>query len=652
MANYSLIINSRFRPFEYQELLAPVLMATQAHQALEDAYADLQTKASIWDRMTNEATDPRAHAMYQKYADDLEGYANALSRYGLNPTSRRDMLEMRSRYAKDITPIENAYKKREEQAKEQRVAMMNNPTLLLSRRASQTSLDDYIDNPNLDYDAYSGALITQQVATAAANIAKEARDSEEGRRRLRQIIPYQYELVQQKGFSREAVMDAIMNSPNADRVLLGLVEGAINTSGVKNWGDASTIERAYDYARQGLYSAIGDTSYQMVTDSAGLQRNQYDLADRNNARQHGRQVAENKRREAVAAREAAKQRAHEERMASLRAGAGTETGAGTGEYRVNPQALRVQSEIDAANKEIDRYKKYFYTDKNGQVKMNHAGWEEYRKISLEEIYNTNFGKPGAGRVIGYKKKHSDFYNFVNKNLTGGTVISGTWHSSDGKSGAQTTPGWGPNRVGNAWAKYVEKNKPNSYDVFRSQEYDIQLTSEQGNAWKRQAFKSAKGNTLTGVEIARDTNSGMKWKETEKYTPKDLEGYSVSNVLPSVYGTTLIWQDKDGNTVRTLAPEGMNVSANHNAMTAMKSAQLYSSITDNGYEPDYETNSSGRKVFKKDKYGNAILTGTPLTPELRAYFEGKKNEALSGINYHTMQTVVEEKTKPIEYTSGY
>lgn len=291
MANYSLVINSKFRPFEYQELLAPVLMATQAHQAVEEAYADLSTKASIWDKMANEATDPKAHALYKKYADDLQSYSDQLAQYGLTPTSRQAMLNMRSRYAQDIVPIENAYKRKQAQMEEQRKALLQNPTLLLSRRAANTSLDDYLDNPDLDYESYSGALITQQVASAAANIAKEARDSEEGRRKLRQILPYQYEMVQQKGFSREAVMEAIMNSPNADRVLTGLVEDAIGTSGVKNWGDTTTLARAYDYARQGLYSAIGETNYQMLTDQAGLTRLQYDLQDRNNQRAESRAAA-------------------------------------------------------------------------------------------------------------------------------------------------------------------------------------------------------------------------------------------------------------------------------------------------------------------------------------------------------------------------
>lgn len=282
MANYSLVINSRFRPFEYQELLAPALMATQAHQAVEEAYADLSTKASIWDKMANKATDPKAHDMYKKYADDLQSYSDQLAQYGLTPTSRQAMLNMRSRYAKEIVPIENAYKRKQAQMEEQRKALLQNPTLLLSRRAADTKLDDYLDNPNLDYESYSGALITQQVASGAANLAKEARDSEEGRRKLRQILPYQYEMVQQKGFSREAVMEAIMNSPNANKVLTGLVEDAIGTSGVKNWKNTTALERAYDYARQGLYSAIGETNYQMLTDQAGLTRLQYDLQDRNN----------------------------------------------------------------------------------------------------------------------------------------------------------------------------------------------------------------------------------------------------------------------------------------------------------------------------------------------------------------------------------
>ena len=67
MANYSLVIDSHFKPFSYAEMLAPVQAATQAHQELESAYSDLSTKANIWDKMAGETTDQKAHDIYQKY---------------------------------------------------------------------------------------------------------------------------------------------------------------------------------------------------------------------------------------------------------------------------------------------------------------------------------------------------------------------------------------------------------------------------------------------------------------------------------------------------------------------------------------------------------------------------------------------------------
>lgn len=295
MANYSLILDTKFKPFSYQEMVAPVIAATQAHQAIEEEYGNLSAKASVFENMANKQTDPYAYKMYKTYSDDLSARADELMKYGLNASSRKGMLDMRARYSKEILPIETAYKRREALAEEQRKAMAANPTMLYQRYARNMSLDDFIKNPSLDYGSqYSGALLTQQVAQAAANIAKEARDSEEGKRKLRQIVPYQYEMVQQNGFSREAVMKAILNSPDADSILTGLVESAIGTSGVKNWGDADTVRRAYDYARQGLYHAIGTTQYQMVADQFGMQSALQNQAHRHRmaeAREAGRAQA-------------------------------------------------------------------------------------------------------------------------------------------------------------------------------------------------------------------------------------------------------------------------------------------------------------------------------------------------------------------------
>lgn len=209
MANYSLVINSKFRPFEYQELLAPALMATQAHQAVEEAYADLSTKASIWDKMANEATDPKAHAMYKKYADDLQSYSDQLAQYGLTPTSRQAMLNMRSRYAQEIVPIEKAYQLREEDIKRQREAYdKSNGRVLFTRNARETSLDKYLSGVAPDYSSINLDNVVSTGVAGGKAISSRYINTKEGRR----FNGDYYSLITETGLSPEQAMEVLRSS--------------------------------------------------------------------------------------------------------------------------------------------------------------------------------------------------------------------------------------------------------------------------------------------------------------------------------------------------------------------------------------------------------------------------------------------------------
>ena len=160
MANYNLVVNSRFNPFSFERYIQPYQIYGQAYKEIEDQYGELSTKANIWEKMANEQTDPHAYKMYKDYANDLKKQAYQLASEGLNVTSRLNMLNMKERFSKEIVPIEQAYAARQKQAEEQQKALLQDPTLMLSRRAATTSLDDYIRNPQLAYEAYSGKLIT------------------------------------------------------------------------------------------------------------------------------------------------------------------------------------------------------------------------------------------------------------------------------------------------------------------------------------------------------------------------------------------------------------------------------------------------------------------------------------------------------------
>lgn len=265
MANY-IVSGSKFRPFSYAEMLQPVQSATVAHQELENQYGELATKASVWEEMANEQTDPYAYKMYKTYANDLEEQAGQLAREGLNAASRQNMLKMKQRYSRDIVPIEQAYKRRQELTDEQRKLLSQDNTLMFNRDASMLSLDDLIKNPNLTYQSYSGATLAKQVGTAAQSLAKEMRENP---RKWRSILGNQYfESIMQKGYRPEEIIQVLQNDPNASSVLKGIVEDAVGSSNIASWGDQSTLNRAYEYARQGLWSAVGETQYQIQSNKA------------------------------------------------------------------------------------------------------------------------------------------------------------------------------------------------------------------------------------------------------------------------------------------------------------------------------------------------------------------------------------------------
>lgn len=274
MPNYSLILDTKFRPFSYDELIKPAIMQTQAHQALEEEYGNLATKANVWESIANEQSDPYAYKMYKTYSEDLENMADQLARSGLDPTSRRNMLNMRSRYSSEILPIETAYKRREELAAEQRKAIGADKTLRYQRMAGQMSLDDFIKNPSLDYgESYSGALLAKQVSEAASNYAKVL-TKEGGLERLG--LPYQYKSRIGYGASPEEIL-AVINDAALDGhqgavdFLRGIRDQVIASSGISDWADPITKKEFESFANLGLYSALGQTAIKNYTDSYSMQ---------------------------------------------------------------------------------------------------------------------------------------------------------------------------------------------------------------------------------------------------------------------------------------------------------------------------------------------------------------------------------------------
>ena len=255
-------ITSKFRPFSFDELLKPMAIYKEAYDKAEEDYNSLAAQTEQWRDIANQTKSPEAYAMFNKYATDLQTATENFSK-GMTLQNRNQLLTMKRRYASDIKPIENAANRRRELADEQRRIDAQDPTRLWQRRASDMSLDEFIHNPSADYGkGISGATLTAQVAAGASALAKQFRDNPERMRKL--VGGDYYEYVKQRGFSSQAVLAAIMNNPDASPVLTNLVESTMDATGVKDWGSKSTIEQAYNYARQGLWNAVGQDEAQLV----------------------------------------------------------------------------------------------------------------------------------------------------------------------------------------------------------------------------------------------------------------------------------------------------------------------------------------------------------------------------------------------------
>lgn len=261
MANYSLVIGSKFSPFTFDELLKPALMATQAHRELEDQYSELGIKANSWEDLINEQVDTELHNKVSQYSKDLKSQADLLASQGLTPATRKELLAMKNRYSKDITPIELAYNKREALAKEQREALLKDPSLIFDTDYSTASIKSIMDNPSASFNPISG----EDIAKRTAVMAKEAASAIISNPEYSSVFGGQY--VQQKinqGYTIEQVIAAAQRDPNAPKALLGIVDSIRDEVGYEDWSKENK-DKIDGYINEGLNAAVGTPKIDVMT---------------------------------------------------------------------------------------------------------------------------------------------------------------------------------------------------------------------------------------------------------------------------------------------------------------------------------------------------------------------------------------------------
>ena len=280
MSNYSLVVNSTFQPFTYQELTAPLDRQELYHERIADEYDKLSSQADVLEAMGANDRDKnsKTYLKYKNYSDNLRKEADNLYQNGLNYDTRQRLSNLRRMYNTDIVPIQNAWNKREQEADMQMKAYMQNPSLMFTRDARNSTLDEYIANPTGGFGVINGNNITAQMASMAKNLEKQIR---EGSARKEDIDPFTYRYIQENGLTPDMIREWRTNptlSKMFEQVMRanGVTPEALNGSA----NAQNIIDQSTGYAEMGMWNAIGGTQSQILDNYKARQDYQFELNQR------------------------------------------------------------------------------------------------------------------------------------------------------------------------------------------------------------------------------------------------------------------------------------------------------------------------------------------------------------------------------------
>ena len=273
MPNYNLVVTSKFQPLSYERYLQPYKEYQQAYARQEQGLSELESKAGMYEKMALAEEGSKTAKLYQTYANDLRNAAESLSKRGLSPDIRKSLIDLKSRYSKEITPIELAIKARDEEAKEQRAGKAQG--MVYENEAAYSSLDRYLDNPSIRYSGANSSEGFKRLATAATALSKKLSDYGKGKN----LDGYTRTWLQEHGYKDTDVETAISDIQEAVRgkqnykgqdVLKELLWNEMVASGVDKWKDTNAQLEYYNKVAPALYQSVGGTQVGTYEDKAAM----------------------------------------------------------------------------------------------------------------------------------------------------------------------------------------------------------------------------------------------------------------------------------------------------------------------------------------------------------------------------------------------
>lgn len=264
MAGNYIVIGSKFKPFSYEELVRPYEKYGAAYKEQENLYSDLESQTGTIANKINQQLDKDSYAQYKTYESDLNKQAELLAKQGLNTASRKDLLNMRSRYAKEINPIEQSILKREQMSEEQRKLRAQDSSIMYDNDFTTMSLDQIRANPNLGYKSISGTELAKRSSAMSQAIKNIILSDPE----FKSVLNGQYfQSKMQQGATMDQVIAGMSDDPNAPKEFKKIKENLWKEYGIDQYSK-DIQQRASNAINTGFYDSIGTIKYDMMKDDS------------------------------------------------------------------------------------------------------------------------------------------------------------------------------------------------------------------------------------------------------------------------------------------------------------------------------------------------------------------------------------------------
>ncbi len=279
-----LTLNTKFKPFSYQERLAPYLPYIEDYRAQQQSLDELTTKSGAIEGFIENS--PIAQKQYDTYQQNLAEQAEILMQQGLTSANRQGLTNIKKRYNTEIVPIEAAYKRRAEDIKIASDLMAKGYEV--ERDPTLASLDNYLTDNTYNYGKTLN--VNQLIDELSKEYSNMSRVAQTNPTEFKKILEEQYyQAINQLGYTEKQVQQAMDSGDTSllRKILMQKVAG----TGYDTWEGFrdKTTKQLTDYGTQKLSNlfnrlegtmtnAIGKTTSKEISNKA------YDYAMQDAAR--------------------------------------------------------------------------------------------------------------------------------------------------------------------------------------------------------------------------------------------------------------------------------------------------------------------------------------------------------------------------------